>query len=593
MRVLGISVCLWLPLIPVVLGSVDFETCLAEVQNHTWGETGGTDNHGRPVTNISNATAITYELCVRACGSGQGPFQWNIFSQQFSAWLLPYLALISQLPYGARARLDNVVSMLLTVGSPTLAAYSLALTVLNGHWIAQRFSGVSYPNVKNAVKILSSLQQAPLQVNTEDSLLASLVVLHANDDFWEELTQLLNYVHTWSISAVASILWVVIAYVFTVVDSFTGTVSFSTLNANGQSVGSIFLWLLPIVVGWLQISPKCDSDRVHQAIDKANKIAYVATLEGKPTLASDKSNKRAIYLRKSAGDIHRDEQSTPPIYNYARFLPWTLAAEHVYYAFREASKRSDIHQPVNSDMNWEKGDKNTRIHHLNRRGSQAQVTAYVSLEPAEFPRPRSRWGSGVVSRFLLAALAALCLTWGTTGAAIIVAFFTPTKGRFPTLSLWQWSLSFYLGLGCRSGSYLIYGINSTLVWILLVISSVLAHYSTFTISVKGRYMHTRATRIAGILSIFLRRLGKTLAAINAIWVILACLFQFSSFFDRCWCDSSVFYLGAKNAYNVINVGPADVAALNAPWIGGVALASGCAILYMGFVNVLINPALPD
>jgi hypothetical protein len=66
----------------------------------------------------------------------------------------------------------------------------------------------------------------------------------------------------------------------------------------------------------------------------------------------------------------------------------------------------------------------------------------------------------------------------------------------------------YSGLACRSGSYLIYGINSTLVWIMMVTSSVLAHYSTFTLSVKGRYLHTRSTRLAGILSIFLRRLGK-------------------------------------------------------------------------------------
>jgi hypothetical protein len=111
-----------------------------------------------------------------------------------------YLALVSQLPFGARTRLDNMVSMLLTVGSPTLAAYSLALTVLNGHWIAQRFSTLSYPNVRYATQILSSLQQSPLCVNNEDSLLASLVVLHANDDFWVELKDWLNYVHTWFVS---------------------------------------------------------------------------------------------------------------------------------------------------------------------------------------------------------------------------------------------------------------------------------------------------------------------------------------------------------------------------------------------------------
>ncbi|KAK7052429.1 hypothetical protein R3P38DRAFT_3306158 [Favolaschia claudopus] len=439
--------------------------------------------------------------------------------------------------------------MFLTVGSPTLAAYSLAITVLNGHWMLN------------------------------------------------ELAEWLNYVHTWSISAVASILWVIIAYVFTVVDSFTGVVTFSTLNANGQAVGSVFLWLLPVVIAWLQISPKCDSDRVHQAIDKANKIAYVATLEGEPVLASTLSARRAINLPKGSGEVRHDEMSTPPIYNYARFFPWTLAVEHVYYAFREASEKSNRHQPV-SGRNWERGDKNTRVHHLNRRGTSTQITAYVKDEPAKiYPKLRSRWGSGVFSRFLVAALMALGLTWGTTGAAIIVAFLRRREVRHCTFCALNWT-------GMSFGSYLIYGINSTLVWIMMVTSSVLAHYSTFTVSFKGRYKHTTTTRLAGVLSILLRRMGKVLASLNTVWIILTCLFQFGSFFDRCWCDSSVFYLGAKNAYNVIDLGVQDVSSLNAPWIGGShspsltqdlshSLISGCALVFLGFVNVLINPALPD
>jgi hypothetical protein len=112
---------------------------------------------------------------------------------------------------------------------------------------------------------------------------------------------------------------------------------------------------------------------------------------------------------------------------------------------------------------------------------------------------------------------------------------------------------------------------STLVWLLLVTSSILAHYSTFTVSFKGRYLHTKSTRFAGVASIVLRRLAKVLASLNAVWIVLVCLFQFGSFFDRCWCNSSVFYLG-KNAYTVIEVGPEDVAGLKAPWIGGVVLA---------------------
>jgi hypothetical protein len=151
--------------------------------------------------------------------------------------------------------------MLLTLGSPTLAAYSLALTVLNGRWIAQLFSKYRYPNAKNAVRILSSLQQSPLRVDTDDVLLASLIMLPQNDEWWEELVVWLEYPHTWSISAATSIAWVIIAYIFTIIDYFSQDAQ-NSLNPNGDgvgSIGSLWLWLLPIVIGWLQLSPKCDS----------------------------------------------------------------------------------------------------------------------------------------------------------------------------------------------------------------------------------------------------------------------------------------------------------------------------------------------
>jgi hypothetical protein len=139
-----------------------------------------------------------------------------------SAWLLPYLALVAQLPFGATDRLDNVVAVLLSVGSPTLAAYSLALTVLNGHWLARRFSRFTYPNVRSAVQVLNRLQQAPVRITTRGSLLASLVVLPENNQWWTELVDWLDYTHTFTISSIASILWVTIAFLFTVINSFTG-----------------------------------------------------------------------------------------------------------------------------------------------------------------------------------------------------------------------------------------------------------------------------------------------------------------------------------------------------------------------------------
>jgi hypothetical protein len=70
-----------------------------------------------------------------------------------------------------------------------------------------------------------------------------------------------------------------------------------------------------------------------------------------------------------------------------------------------------------------------------------------------------------------------------------------------------------------------------------------------------------------------------------------CLFQFSNFYFRCYCNSSVIGLGAK-AYNSILLSPEDISAMKGAWVGGASLAAGSAALCMVFVNLFINPELP-
>jgi hypothetical protein len=196
-------------------GQTNFTECLANIQSGAFGElglAGARDNQGLPVTNISTATAITYNLCVEACGSAPEAFSWTDFSSQFSAWLLPWLALVSQLPFGSQMRSEDFTSVLLALGSPTLAAYSLVMTVLNGRWLTRRLSGIRYPNVRHAWGILNSLQQSALHIDTSHGLLTSLVVLRENDEWWSELERELNYTQTWSASAISQIAWVIIAY---------------------------------------------------------------------------------------------------------------------------------------------------------------------------------------------------------------------------------------------------------------------------------------------------------------------------------------------------------------------------------------------
>jgi hypothetical protein len=425
-----VIVCLVFWPAAVVANSTDFNTCLTNVQTGAFGVgpgIGGTNSHGLPV-NVSVATSVTYELCIEACGGSQEPFSWNVFSQQFGAWLLPWLALVSQLPFGANDNLDNLVSMLLTVGSPTLAAYSLILTVLNGRWVARRFLGYTYPNVRNATRILSSLQQSPLEIETEYGLLASLVVLPENDKWWNELIEGIDYTYTWSISAVTSIAWVVLAFLFTLIDSYTGGIT-TSINANGQGVGSLWLWLLPIIIGWLQISPKCDSIRLLSAMERANKIAYVATDDGDPVLVKHtKSEARAFELSIMQADyLRNDEKRTVPIYNYARFFPWVQAVEKVSEAFEAASNHYHRHESVDPLIDWVTIEKGHKPSDTNRTGTVTQVQKYCDLKDDQ--RHRSHWGSQCLSRIVIASIFALILQWGTAGAAIVVVWFTPTQGE--------------------------------------------------------------------------------------------------------------------------------------------------------------------
>lgn len=69
-----------------VASAVNLDNCKSEFQNET------------------GQTQFTYEECVQTCGGGLGVFRWKMFSQDFSTWLLPWIALMFQLPFGATGK---------------------------------------------------------------------------------------------------------------------------------------------------------------------------------------------------------------------------------------------------------------------------------------------------------------------------------------------------------------------------------------------------------------------------------------------------------------------------------------------------------
>ncbi|KIJ53260.1 hypothetical protein M422DRAFT_155160 [Sphaerobolus stellatus SS14] len=554
----------------LITAQTNFTQCLQNVRGGMYGngsDVGGTDNTGNPV-DVTRATGVTYGLCIRACGAGQEPFQWPTFSQQFSSWSLPWLALVSQLPFGANDNIANLESAVLALGSPVLAAYSVALTVLNGRWVAARFKHHEYdwPSRIHIVKALSSLQQAPLRITDDDGMLSSLIILPQNDRWWEELVVHLEYTHTWSISAVTSIIWVVVAYVFTVADSFTGEIA-DTVDSNGQAIGSLWLWLLPVVSGWLQISPKCDSERIKEAIKRSNEMAWVATPLGEPVLANSLRRRCAFRLELGHDDpLRQDERCTAPIYNYSRLFQWVQQVEQVANIVRNASTRASDHITVTPYQAWIP-EEHGKIHRENRISTLPYVLSYRNVLP-----PPKTWNLSIIgSRMLIASAMALALQWGTTGAAIVTIWYTPT-----------------IGLGCRSASYLLYGVLSTISWFLMLLSSIISHYAL----VREEDVYSPRPSALRILAILLRKLAKFLAYLNSAWVLLTCFFQFTKFFDRCYCNSSVFGLRG-NAFNVIDFSSADIRQLKNIWIGGIILAATTAGVFVTFVTLLVNPELPS
>jgi hypothetical protein len=130
--------------------------------------------------------------------------------------------------------------------------------------------------------------------------------------------------------------------------------------------------------------------------------------------------------------------------------------------------------------------------------------------------------------------------------------------------------------------YLVYGVISTLVWMMLLMSSILAHSSA-----ADPRRASLSARVTLAFSHILRWTGKFLAILNLFLLIMACVFQYSSFYDRCFCNSSVFSRRGA-AYAVIIETAAQAAQAKAAWIGALVLACTSASVFLGILNLLLD-----
>ena len=95
---------------PSLVVAANFTQCLEDFRKNfgPWA-TGGVNSRGQPVS-PAEAVGFTYRTCTELCGTDAGEFVWGDFARSFSSWLLPWLALLSQLPFGSSNYVDDFVS---------------------------------------------------------------------------------------------------------------------------------------------------------------------------------------------------------------------------------------------------------------------------------------------------------------------------------------------------------------------------------------------------------------------------------------------------------------------------------------------------
>ena len=197
----------------------------------------------------------------------------------------------------------------MSLGSPALAAYSLVLTALNSRSVYRRVKASKYRHKKSIADALVSLQQTPLELTDDPRLLD---FIPHSDQWRQEIGNRLGQGRTWSLATATSVTWVVIAYLLTLVDSFVSLNQPTTNTAEGLAVGTLWLWSLCLVAGWMWV-PIFSSDRMESALDFANEQAVKEAAEALKTAKENTKNAAVSTKTKPATKLQKEFGVSRPI----------------------------------------------------------------------------------------------------------------------------------------------------------------------------------------------------------------------------------------------------------------------------------------
>ena len=306
--------------------------------------------------------------------------------------------------------------------------------------------------------------------------------------------------------------------------------------------------------------------------------------------------------------IQGDEAQAGPIYNYSRLFTFRQVSDTIAQgvsatldnvrqgtpclmsnesdAPSDQDSQSTLHsatqlpgRPSQTPCSWKVGDAMDYI-----RGDETATARYSGLlgSPVAYP-PWSPARTDIWWTMCGAAIAAICVQWGTSGSSILIAYLTLT-----------------IGVGCRSASYLVYGVLGTFSWACLILSMLLSHEAMlryqryqalhpdtdFRLNANGpgQYKRPWVHTLICVAAIVTRLVGKLVATINAFWLIISSLLEFIGVYDNCFCMGDALGLGDRGWVLLFKNGSALVGKARGPWIGGLTLTLVvCVVSYTCFV----------
>jgi len=439
----------------------------------------------------------------------------------------------------------------------------------------------------------------------------------------------------WTIPVAMNIVWVLVAFSLTIVDSFVDFSYFITVPGNaGYSIAAVWTYLLPLVVGWLHVGSQPEANHLRNALEEAHNTAYVAT-PSKPVLATQINGRftRAIeFSTKHINYINADEEKTAPIFNYSRVFVWSQSAEHILKLYQHAAAKAELRITVHGGE-WMGSDEVAPTH--NWTGNEAEVMQYctagrqapvhfnpsdpqppIPLAPysASPPSPRpstmtlptarmyanadvfvngrssstfSKYDEEVLSKYDEEAPAKYDEEAPSTEVRTV-----PEKPIFATEVLQRVAVATVLALGLQWGttgaSVLIHlntppkgiGCRAT-TFTVYGIAATLAFWLLLFSSVfahLARHQSFREKRSGlktffGYIAVFARWSGKFIAIINGIGILISCIMQFAGVYDSCFCSSNIFGGDPNGLVSFMEKDPRQ-SEVYMYWIGGIIMAFG-------------------